>query len=137
VLEKPITKSKSIVNYIQVSPLSVVENPDKYLNKNITFEAEYVSFSSLGLDYPPAKRDSSKYISVLIKRDDVNTNVIPLSEMKIFITRELAEKNVDIETGDKVKIEGKVFSTALGDPWVDVDTFKIISIKKSDDKNKK
>lgn len=134
---KPSTaKTATVSNYISVSPLAVVENPEKYLNKNITFEAEFVSFSGLGLDYPPAKREAEKYISILIRRDNAKENVIPLSEMKIFITRELAEKNVDIETGDKIKIEGKVFSTALGDPWVDAKTLKIISTKKKENSKK-
>lgn len=135
-INKPVVAKTETVNYINVSPLAVVENPEKYLNKNITFEAEYVSFSGLGLDYPPAKREAEKYISILIRRDNVKENVIPLSEMKIFITRELAEKNVDIETGDKIKVEGKVFSTALGDPWVDVKTLKILSTKNKENNKK-
>ena len=112
-----------------VSPVDVVKNPDKYLNKDITFNTEFVAFTALGLDYKPAFRDSSKYIGVLVRRNDVLDHVIPLSEMKIFITREMAEKNVDIEVGDKVRISGKVFSTALGDPWVDVKTFTVTSKK--------
>ena len=53
--------------------------------------------------------------------------------MKIFITRETAEKNMDVDAGDKVKISGKVFSTALGDPWVDATTFTVLE-KKSNSK---
>lgn len=118
-----------------VSPVAVVCNPDNYLNQNITFEAEFVSYTSLGLDYKPAFRDGSKYIGILIKRDDVKTHVIPLSEMKIFITREMAEKNMDLDSGDKIRISGKVFSTALGDPWVDVKTFTVLTKKeKKEDK---
>ncbi|MCD7878897.1 MAG: hypothetical protein LUG16_03065 [Candidatus Gastranaerophilales bacterium] len=115
--------------YLTVSPIDVVNNSAKYLNKNITFTADFVAFTSLGLDYKPAYRNAEKYIGILIKRDDVKNNVIPLSEMKIFLTREIAEKNVDLETGDKIQISGKVFSTALGDPWVDVTTFKVLSKK--------
>lgn len=115
--------------YLSVSPIDVVNHPSKYLNKNITFTAEFVAFTSLGLDYKPAYKDSSKYIGILIKRPDVTDHVITLSEMKIFISRELAEKNIDIESGDKIKITGKVFSTALGDPWVDVTTFTMLTHK--------
>lgn len=115
--------------YLSVSPIDVVNHPGKYLNKNITFTAEFVAFTSLGLDYKPAFRDGTKYIGILIKRPDVTDHVIPLSEMKIFISRELAEKNIDIEAGDKVKITGKVFSNALGDPWVDVTTFTMLTHK--------
>lgn len=112
-----------------VSPIDVVNNPNRYLNKDITFDAEFVAFTALGLDYKPAFKDSTKNIGVLIRRSDVTDHVIPLSEMKIFLTRELAEKNTEIEAGDKVKITGKVFSTALGDPWVEVKTFTVTSKK--------
>ncbi len=123
------TAVKPAVKETTVSPVAVVNNPDAYLNKTITFNAEFVAYSSLGLDYKPAFRDGSKYISILIKRDDVSNHTIPLSEMKIFVTREEAEKHVDLEQGDKIKITGTVFSTALGDPWVDVKTFTVLSQK--------
>ncbi len=133
----PTTVSKekaSNINYTKVLPLSVVSSPSNYLNKNIQFDAEFVGYSSLGLDYKPAYREASKYISILIRRDDVKTNTIPLSEMKIFIKREVAEKHLDLEQGDKILISGKVFSTALGDPWVDVEDFKILETKAKENK---
>ena len=120
----PVVASANIV-----SPVDVVKNPDKYLNKDITFNAEFVAYTALGLDYKPAFRDSTKNIGVLIRRNDVFDHLIPLSEMKIFISREMAEKNMDIESGDKIKVTGRVFSTALGDPWVDVKSFVITSKK--------
>ena len=123
-----------VQTYLSVSPIDVVDCPAKYLNKNITFSAEFVSFSGLGLDYKPAFRDSSKYIGVLIKRPDVVGHDIPLSELKMFMTRELAEKNIDIEKDDKVKITGKVFSMALGDPWMDITSFEILTQKKKANK---
>ena len=122
VAQKPVSTVSNLV-----SPVEVVKNPEKYLNKDITFNAEFVAFTALGLDYKPAFKDSTKHIGVLIRRNDVFDHVIPLSEMKIFVTREVAEKNVDIEAGDKIRITGKVFSTALGDPWVDVKTFTVTS----------
>ena len=125
---KPQVKSSTAVASF-VSPVEVVNNPDRYLNKDITFNAEFVAFTALGLDYKPAFKDSTKNIGVLIRRNDVLDHVIPLSEMKIFVTREMAEKNVDIEAGDKVRITGKVFSTALGDPWVEAKTFTVTSKK--------
>ena len=64
--------STSTTQYITVSPIEVVNTPAKYLNKNITFDAEFVAFTSLGLDYKPAMRDSAKYIGMLIKRDENN-----------------------------------------------------------------
>ena len=120
-----------------ISPLEAVKYPAKYLNKNISFTGEFVSYTSLGLDYKPAFRDGTKYVGILIRRDDVKDHVIPLSEMKILVKRETAEKNADLEAGDKVKITGTVFSNALGDPWVDVKTFAVAEKKKKDKDNNK
>ncbi len=131
---KPAAVSTSQV--INVSPLDVVNFPEKYLNKNISFNAEFVAYTSLGLDYKPAYKDPAKYIGVLIRRPDVSTNTIPLSEMKIFVGREIAEKNMELEAGDKIKITGKVFSNALGDPWVDVTSFDVTSVAKKTENNK-
>ena len=122
------------VAYLNVNPVDVVNYPSRYLNKNISFKAELVAFTSLGLDYKPAYRDPAKYIGVLIKRPDVVGHTIPLSEMKIFITREVAEKNMDADTGDIIKISGNVFSTALGDPWVDATSFTIVEKKEKSNK---
>ncbi len=128
------TKTTATTSILNVSPVDVVNCPSKYLNKTITFNAEFVTYTSLGLDYKPAYRDPAKYIGLLIKRPDVTDHTIPLSEMKIFLTREVAEKNIDLEAGDKVKITGNVFSTALGDPWVDVKTFTVLSQKNKTEK---
>ncbi len=117
---------------ISVSPLDVVNTPAKYLNKNINFTATFVAFTSLGLDYQPAYRDKEKYIGILIARPDVTDHTIPLSEMKMFVTREVAEKNAELESGNKIKITGKVFSNALGDPWVDITTLKVLSTTSKD-----
>jgi hypothetical protein len=125
--KKPV--ATAAVSYITVSPLDLVDHVSKYLNKNITFTGEFVAYTSLGLDYKPAFRDAQKYIGVLIRRPDVTTHTIPLSEVKMFLKRDVAEKNVDLDQGDKIKIEGKVFSDALGDPWVDITNFTVISKK--------
>ncbi len=129
-------KTNNLASAMVVSPSIVVANPDKYLNKNIIFNADFISFTSLGLDYKPAFRDSKDYIGILIQRDDISGNVIPLSEMKIFLAREQAEKNLDLEQGDKIKISGTVFSNALGDTWVDVKTFNVLTHKKKEAENK-
>ena len=128
-----VAKNPAVVSYTSVSPLDVVEHVSKYLNKNITFSGEFVAYTSLGLDYKPAYRDAQKYIGVLIRRPDVTNHTIPLSEMKMFLKRDIAEKHVDLETGDKIKIEGKVFSDALGDPWVDITTFTVVTQKAKKD----
>ena len=119
---------------LNVSPLSLVRSPKMYLNKTVTFSGEFVSFTSLGLDYKPAFRDGTKYIGILIRRPDVKGHTIPLSELKMFMTREMAEKNMELETGDKFIITGNVFSNALGDPWLDITEFKVTTPKKKPEK---
>ena len=111
---------------VEVSSLEVVKNPQKYLNKTIIMKATFDKFSTLGLDYKPAMRSSENYIGILIRRDDVTDHIIPLSEMKMFLKRDLAEKNINLELNDKIQITGKVFSTALGDPWVDITDIKVL-----------
>lgn len=115
-----------------VSPLAVVRNPKAYLDKTITMNAKFDKFSTLGLDYKPAFKSSDNYISFLIKRDDT-TYDIPLSEMKLFIKREEAEKFIDLKTNDEISITGKVFSDALGDTWIDVS--KLTLVKKAPEKD--
>lgn len=100
-------------------PLDIVKNPTLYLNKTVRMNAIFDKFATLGLDYKSAMRSSEEYISFLILRDDTE-HEIPLSEMKLFLKREIAEKHIDLKTNDKVFITGKVFSDALGDPWIDV-----------------
>jgi lysyl-tRNA synthetase class II len=94
---------------------------------NATFD----KFATLGLDYKSAMRSSEEYISFLILRDDTEHD-IPLSEMKLFLKRELAEKHIDLKTNDKIQITGTVFSDALGDVWIDVNS--LVLIKKAPEK---
>ena len=115
-----------------VTPLSIVNNPTAYLNKTVTMEAKFDKFSTLGLDYKSAFKSSEEYISFLIQRDDTEYN-IPLSEMKLFLKRETAEKFIDLKTNDEISITGNVFSDALGDAWIDVSEITII--KKAPEKD--
>ena len=121
--------TQQTASYMTVNPLDVVARPNFYLNKNIKIKAKFDKFSTLGLDYKPAMRSSEKYISFLIQRPDVCDHNIPLSELKIFIERTVAEKHIDLNSGDEIEFTGKVFSTALGDPWMDVDKFTVITSK--------
>lgn len=120
--------------FVNVKALDVVKNSNKYLNKKIRLKATFDKFTNLGLDYKPALRSSQEYISFLILRDDVGENIIPLSEMKLFLSRKMAEKFIDLETGDKIQIEGTVFSSALSDAWIDVSKIVVIT-KKNPKKN--
>ena len=117
----------------EVAPLTVVNSPSSYLNKTVLMKAKFDKFSTLGLDYKPAFKSSDDYISFLIKRDDT-THDIPLSEMKLFLKRDEAEKFIDLKTDDEVQIKGVVFSDALGDTWVDV---KQLTITKKAPEEKK
>ncbi|MFH0702227.1 MAG: hypothetical protein V2B14_01645 [bacterium] len=128
-------------NYKKVDPLELVANPQTFLNDKIDITATFDKFSTLGLDYKPAFRDSKKYISFLLKRPDITTKdyTIPLSELKLIISREKAEKLTDLESGDQIDLTGEVFSNALNDPWVDVEEVKILNPKPktaTDKKNK-
>ena len=122
----PMQTVSSTAQQSIVKPLSVVNSPSIYLNRRIIMNAKFDKFSTLGLDYKPALRSSEKYISFLIKRDDTQYN-IPLSEMKLFMKRDAAEKFIDLKTNDEIKISGTVFSDALGDAWVDVDSITVIN----------
>lgn len=126
---KPTVKSETTQPCVSVATnsLEIVANPNKYLNKIVKFRATFDKFSGLGLDYKPAFKSSQDFIGILIKRDDVKDHTIPLAEMKLFLNRPEAEKNVDLNSGDIVDIEGKVFSTALGDPWIEIQKFVIIN----------
>ena len=124
-----VKTQQAAATYSTVNPLDVVARPNFYLNKNIKIKAKFDKFSTLGLDYKPAMRSSEKYISFLIQRPDVCDHNIPLSELKIFIDRTVAEKHIDLNSGDEIEFTGKVFSTALGDPWMDVYQFTVITSK--------
>ena len=134
-IEKKNPETKPV--YQIVKPLDLVNNPQNFLNKEIKMYAEFNKFSTLGLDYDKAFRDSKDFISILIKRPDVSEEyTIPLSELKLILKRDEAEKLLDIESGDKIEITGKVFSTALNDPWVDIYKLKNLEVKQSKDLDK-
>ena len=122
------------LNAMTVNPLSLVARPNAYLNKTVKITAKFDKFSTLGLDYKPAFRSSENYISFLIQRPDITDHNIPLSELKIFLNRTEAEKYIELNSGDIIEFSGKVFSTALGDPWMDAQTFTVISSKPKTDK---
>lgn len=116
--------TQQITQTVKTAPLTVVSNPKAYLNKIVIMDAKFDKFSTLGLDYKPAFKSSENYISFLIKRDDTSFN-IPLSEMKLFLKRETAEKFIDLKTDDEIEVKGLVFSDALGDAWIDVQELKV------------
>lgn len=125
------------VNATFVKPIQIVQNPSKFLNQNIKMNATFDKFSTLGLDYKKALRESKDYIGFLIQRDDVLDHNIPLSEMKLFLKRDYAEKFIDLETGDRIEITGQVFSDALGDAWIDVNNIAVLKKAKAEETVKK
>ena len=137
-LQSTNTVNRNFINNSQnsytVNPLSIVARPSAYLNKTVTIKAKFDKFSTLGLDYRPAMRSSENYISFLIQRPDILDHNIPLSELKIFLSRTEDEKYIDLNSGDIIEFSGRVFSTALGDAWMDVASFKVISSKPKTDK---
>ena len=130
---KKQAQTTAAIKPINTTALNIVNNPQKYLNKTVKIQATFDKFSTLGLDYSKAMRPSTKYIGILIQRDDVINHNIPLSEMKLFLKKELAEKHIDLDTGDKIELTAKVFSTALNDPWLDVETLTVIKKNKQEE----
>jgi hypothetical protein len=122
---QPTAKAPETIE--NVKALDVVACPSKFLHKKIRVRAKFDKFSTLGLDYKPAYKSSEDYITFLIKRDDVINYVVPLSEMKNFLPRSLAEKYIDLKPGDEIEFVGTVFSDALSDTWVDVEKFEIVN----------
>ncbi len=120
---KTVAQQEKIIN---ATCLNVVASPNKYLNKTVKMQATFDKFSTLGLDYSKALRKSSDYIGILVQRDDVIDHNIPLSEMKLFMKKEMAQKHIDLDTGDKIEITAHVFSTALNDPWLDIKKLTVI-----------
>ena len=113
-----VTKPEETVA-VKINSLDLVKNPSKFLDKNIIMHCKFDKFSTLGLDYKPALKSSEDFISFLIKREDT-INDIPLSELKMFLDKKTAEKFINLKSGDDIIVTGTVFSTALGDPWVNV-----------------
>ena len=131
-----VQKATVDVKPIDTTSLNIVNNPAKFLNKKVKMQATFDKFSTLGLDYNKALRPATKYIGILIQRDDVANHNIPLSEMKLFLTKELAEKHIDLDTGDKIEIVAKEFSTALNDPWLDIESIRVIKKVNKENKEK-
>ena len=132
------TPEPVLENVVTVQPYEdLVLKPHEFLGKNVKFNANFFAFTSLALDYKPAFRSSKTHLSFLILRP--GSNHLPLSELKLAM---MIPKEKDPETNllatlkdnDQVEIVGKVFSSALDDPWVEVFKLKKIGGSKDDDK---
>ncbi len=126
-----------IENVVAVSTDDLVEKPHEYLGKNVKFSAPFFAFSNLALDYKPAYRSPKTHISILVTREKKK---IPLSELKLAMMTPKDEKGPEtqllsqLKEGDVIEVTGKVFSTALDDPWVDILRLKKISSAPDDKK---
>lgn len=131
---KPVNATTANKSYLTANPLDLVARPSFYLNKDVKVKGKFDKFSTLGLDYKPAMKSSEDYITFLIQRPDVTDHNVPLSEMKIFLKRTEAEKHIDLNAGDEVSFAGKIFSNALGDVWMDVEQFTVLTAKPKEEK---
>lgn len=126
----------SLTGATQVDPLVLLKEPSRNLNKKITFTGTFNRFADIALDYKKAFRDSRDYVTFFILRPDVPTGqIIPLSELKLFFPRKKSVEVMELESGDKIQIVGTEFSTALDEPWVDVEHIRIL--QKTDKPEKK
>lgn len=141
--KKAEAKPEPVIENVQnVTTDTLVDKPHEFANKNVKFTANFHAFSSLALDYKPAMRSSKNYLSFLVMRPN---SKIPFSELKLAMAIP-KEKDPDntllagLKEGDEVEVTGKVFATALDEPWVDVLKLKKLSSapeKKEDEADKK
>lgn len=125
-------------NATSVTTKQLVDKPAEYLGKNVKFVAEFFAYSNLALGYKPAFRDQKKYISFLVLQPNSH---IPYSELKLAmpVPKEKDPKDPknkmlgSLKDGDTIEVIGKVFSTALDEPWVDVLDIKRLKQAKSDE----
>lgn len=127
-----------IENVVPVTTSQLVDKPADFMNKNVKFTAHFYMFANLALDYKPALRSSKTHLSFLILRPDSH---IPFSELKLAmpIPKEKDPDNqmlTGLKDGDEVEVTGKVFATALDEPWVDVLRLKKLKSAPEPDKDK-
>lgn len=134
--KKAETKTPEVIleNVQSVNIDDLVKSPSDYLGKNVKFGAKFYAFSNLALDYKPALKSSKTHLSFVVLSSKSH---VPLSELKLAM---MIPKDKDPETqllaslkdGDQIECIGKVFSAAIGDPWVEV--FKVKKIGGADPK---
>lgn len=127
-----------IENVTNVTTTQLVDKPADFMNKNVKFTAHFYMFANLALDYKPALRSSKTHLSFLILRPDSH---IPFSELKLAmpIPKEKDPDNqmlTSLKDGDEVEVTGKVFATALDEPWVDVLRLKKLKAAPDPEKDK-
>ncbi len=125
----------SLATATPVETLALVRDPAQYMNKKVTFTATFNRFADIALDYKKAFRDSRDYVTFFVLRPDVTDHTIPLSEMKLFFPRKKSSEVMDLDSGDKIQVIGTEFSTALDEPWIDIEHIRVL--EKTEKKEKK
>jgi hypothetical protein len=131
------TPEPVIENIVNVQAETLVDHPAEYLNKNIRFTALFFGYNNLAVDYKPAMRSSKNYLSFSVLREH---SKVPLSELKLAMINPKDEKDklttllLKLKEKDEIEVIGKVFNTALDEPWVDV--LKINLIKAAPDEKR-
>lgn len=111
---------------LTLKPGDLVSKPELYKNKEFCLEGKFHSFGQLALDYPKAMRSKKDNLSLTIYRPDTE---IPLGELKLAYNIKRAKENkklTKLKKDNIIKIKGKVFSTALDEPWADILELEII-----------
>ena len=122
-------KKKKLIIESEFEPIligALLEKPETFQEKKIKFRGKFSSFTTLALDYKPALRESKNFISICLFRPD---SKIPLAELKLaYPVEEAKEDEViqELEEDDLIEIYGKVFSSALDEPWVDIVSIKML-----------
>ncbi len=104
----------------------LLASPATHKGHRVALEGEFYAFSTLPLDYKDAMRSSKDYVGIVLARPDHPK--IPLVELKIAVPIKMFKDDEvlsAVEHGDIVRVEGKVFAVALGEPWLDVTELKI------------
>ncbi len=118
-----LAKDKELDQIVELKEL--VAKPKDFLNKKLTIEGDFYSFSSLSLDYKKALRESKDFIGIILSRPDKKD--IPLVELKISAPLELFKnEDISIDHGDKLRLNTKVYAVALGEPWLELKDLEII-----------
>ncbi len=138
--KEEVEKEVVLTNVSNVTIDQLIEKPKEYLGKNVRFTGDFASFCTLALNYKPAYRPQKTHISFLVRKPD---SKVPMSELKLALpipkeTDKVKNKLLtSLKDGDKIEMTGKVFSTALEEPWVDVINLKRLSeAKKPTDEEK-
>jgi hypothetical protein len=124
----------NLPNIVMVTPKELISNPKVYQKKNVQLQGVVSGFSALGLDYPRVKFPAKDYVTLVIYRQDVPEQFkIPLTELKLFLKRDVIKDIKRLGQGDTISLQGTVVSDALGDAWVDVAKITVLkSVQKED-----